>query len=214
MIMNAVSKAVASAMLGCSGILMCGCVSSSTLVDVWHDPSFTVQPLGKVLVVAVRKDSIKRRIWEDAFVGELAKHRVAAESSYDLFPGAPPDTDQIIATVNANGFDGILAILLLPTETDKRFVQGYSTQIQDVRYSPYWNRYWTFYRDIDHPGYTDSQTVDIRAIEVTTTGKGGRLIWSATSRTSDPGSVANAQRGIAGLVISELTRRSIIGSKR
>ena len=206
-------KAVIAATLGCLIIQMYGCVSSSILVDKWYDPSLKVPPLGKMLVISVRKDATKRRIWEDAFTGELAKRGVAAISSYSLFPDAPPDTDQVIATVKANGFDGILAIFRLPTETNKYFVQGYTTQIQDVRYSPYWNRYWTFYRDIVHPGYTDSQTVDIRAIDVTTTGNGGRLIWSATSRTPDPRSVTDVQRGIAGLVISELAQRSIIISK-
>jgi hypothetical protein len=192
---------------------MCGCVSSSTLVDKWYDPSLKAPPLGKMLVIAVRKDATKRRIWEDAFAGELAKHGVAATSSYSLFPDALPDTDQVIATVKANGFDGILAILRLRTETDKQYIQGYTTQIQDVRYSPYWNRYLTFYRDIVHPGYIDSQKVAMSAIDVTTTGNGGRLIWSATSRTPDPGSVTDVQRGIAGLVISELAQRSVIISK-
>ncbi len=40
------------------------------------------------------------------------------------------------------------------------------------------------------------------------------MIWSATSRTPDPGSVLDVQRGIAGLVISELTKRNIVASKR
>ena len=211
--MNSLFKAVAAATLGCLIIQICGCVSSSTLVDKWHDPSFNVTPLGKMLVIAVRKDATKRRIWEDAFASELAKHGVAATSSYGLFPDAPPDTNQVIATVKSNGFDGILAILGLQSETNKQFIKGYTTQIQDVRYSPYWDRYWTFYRDVVHPDYVDSQTVDIRAIDVTTTGNGGRLVWSATSRTPDPGSVTDAQREIAKLVISELARRSIIISK-
>jgi hypothetical protein len=211
--MNSKGKTIIAATLVCLIIQICGCVSSSTLVDKWYDPSFKVSPLGKMLVIAVRKDATKRRIWEDAFVNELAKHGVAATSSYSLFPDAPPDTNQVIAKVKDNGFDGILAILMLQTETNKQFIKGYTTQIQDVRYSPYWDRYWTFYRNVVHPDYVDSQTVDIRAIDVTTTGNGGRLIWSATSRTPDPGSVTDVQRGIAGLVISELSRRSIIGSK-
>ncbi len=211
--MNSLDKAFAATVIGCLIIQMCGCVSSSTLVDKWHDPSFKAPPLAKILVIAVRKDATKRRIWEDAFVGELAKQGVAATSSYNLFPSDPPDTNQVIASVKENGFDGILAIFRLPTETNMQFIQGYTTQTQEVRFSPYWNRYWTFYRDIVHPGYVDSQAVDIRAIDVTTTGNGGRLIWSATSRTPDPGSVIDAQRGIAGLVISELAQRRIISSK-
>lgn len=61
---------------------MCGCTSSSTLVDKWHDPSFQAPPLGNILVIAAGNDATKRRIREDAFSGELAKHDMAATSSY------------------------------------------------------------------------------------------------------------------------------------
>jgi hypothetical protein len=40
------------------------------------------------------------------------------------------------------------------------------------------------------------------------------LIWSATSKTPDPGSVADVQGGIADLVISELEQRKFIGPKK
>ncbi|MBN1547492.1 MAG: hypothetical protein JW902_12620 [Syntrophaceae bacterium] len=218
---------------------MCGC-ASSRLVDVWHDSSFQAPPLNKMLVVAVRKDATTRRIWEDAFAGELAKHGLAAVSSYSLFPDAPPDTQQVITAVSANGFDGILVVLMLPTETNSHYVQGYTTTEQDKRYSSpeeyqsvryvyqggypyanrnvryisYWQRYRTYYREIEHPGYIDSQTVDIRTIDVTTTGNDGRLIWSATSRTADPGSVTDVQRDVVGLVLSGLVQENIISPKK
>jgi hypothetical protein len=211
--MNLLGKAVAVGALGCLLSLMCGC-ASSTLVDKWHDPSFKAPPLSKMLVIAVRKEATKRRIWEDAFTGELVKHGVAATSSYSLFPDAPPDTNQVITTVQANGFDGILVVLRLPKETNTHYVQGYTTVEENVNSLSYWQRYGTYYREIEHPGYVDSQTVAICAIDVTTTGNGGRMIWSAKSRTPDPGSLPDAQRGIAGLVISELAQQSIISSQK
>jgi hypothetical protein len=215
--MNSLGKAIAAGALGCLMSQMCGYASSS-LVDIWHDPSYLAQPLGKILVVAVRKDAAKRRLWEEAFAGELAKHGVAATSAYSLFPDRPPDTNQVLATVQANGFDGILVIIRLPTETNTQHNQGYTITKQDVRnspyYGPYWQKYQTYYREIEHPGYIDTQTVDIRAIDVTTTGSGGRLIWRANSRTLDPGSVPDVQLGIASLVIAELAQRSIITSKK
>jgi hypothetical protein len=211
--MNSLLKAVAMAAFGCLISQMCGCASSN-LVDIWRDPSYQAPPLGKMLVIAAAKDATKRRIWEDAFAGGLAQHNVVATTSYTLFPDAPPDTDQVIATVQANGIDGILVILRLPTETNSQYIHGYTTIEQGERYSTYWQRYRTYYREIEHPGYIDSQTVDVRAIDVTTTGKGGRLIWSATSRTPDPGSVMDVQRGIVGLVMSDLEQRSIISSKK
>ena len=218
--MNSLMKTISVVALGFLVGQMSGCASSSpsSLIDKWHDTSFQAPPLSKMLVIAVRKDAAKRRVWEDAFSGDLAKHGVAATPSYSLFPDAPPDTNQVIATVHANGFDGILVVLRLPTETDKQYVKGYVSIEPDMRngsnYVPYWQRYWTNYLVIKHPGYVDSQTVAISAIDVTTTGNNGRLIWSATSRTSDPGSVTDVQRVIAGLVISELAKRSIISSKK
>jgi hypothetical protein len=235
--MNFIGKAVAVAALGCLISQMCGCASSS-LVDIWHDSAFQTPPLSKMMVITVRKDATKRRIWEDAFAGELAKHGVAATPSYSLFPDAPPDTNQVVETVQANGFDGILVVLSLPPETNKRYVEGYTSIEKDGRYIPpgyqrmyyvyqgypskdqkvyyvsYWQRYRTYYREIEHPGYIDSQTVDVRVIDVTTTGKDGRLIWSATSRTRDPGSVTDVQSEIVGLVLSELEQRSIINPKK
>jgi len=165
-----------------------------------------------MLVIAVRKDAAKRRIWEDAFSGELVKHGMAATSSYSLFPDAPPDTNQVVAAVQTNGFDGILAVLKLPSE-DTHYVKGYiSWKLSGVYDGPYFQRYWNAYDVVIHPGYIDTQKVAFRAIDVSTTGMTGRMIWSATSRTADPDSVQDLQRGIAGLVRSELARENIISS--
>jgi hypothetical protein len=217
--------------------LMC-CCTSSRLVDIWNDPVYQVLPLRKMMVIAVRKDATNRRIWEDAFSSELAKHDMAATSSYRIFPNAPPDTNQVIASVESDGFDGILIILNLPSDTTSYHVNGYKTiensnyfplnlnqkahyvyreypfTDQDVHYISYWQRYRTCYREIEHPGYIDTTTTDVRAIDVTTTGKNGRLIWSATCRTPDPRSVMDVQISIARLVLKELTMRNIAGSRK
>jgi hypothetical protein len=207
--MNSFGKAVTLMAFGCLISILFGC-APSRLVDIWHDPSFQAPLLGKMLVVAVRKDATQRRIWEDAFAGELVKHGIVATSSYTLFPDAPPDTSRVITTVQANGFDGVLVILKLPTERIKQ----YPSVEQDVNYTSYWQRYLTYYRDIDNPAYIDSQSVDIRKFDVTKTGSNGRLIWSATSRTPDPGTVSDVQQGIAGLVIADLAKQRIINSKK
>jgi hypothetical protein len=186
----------------------------STLMSVWHDPSLHQPKLGKMLVVAVRKDAVKRRIWEDAFAGQLKLHGVTAISSYTLFPDTLPDSGRINAAVQGSGFDGILAILRLPNETTTEVVQGYTTTEQNVRYSTYWERYMTYYTEIDHPGFIDSQTVAVRAIDIATTGKGGHMIWSAISRTPDPRNVTDLQSGVAGLVTDNLAKQGIIGSKK
>jgi hypothetical protein len=204
---NPLLRAIVVLVFACFLSLMSGC-ASSILVDVWHDSSYQAPSTGKMLVIAMRKDAAKRRLWEDAFSDALVKRGVAATSSYSLFACAPPDTQQVIATVQANGFDAVLVVLKLPTERMKKP----TSEEQNVNYTSYWQRYLTYYRDLDHPGYNDSQSVDMRAIDVTATGSGGKLIWSAKSRTPDPGSVQEAQRGIAGRVISDLAKHHIIST--
>ena len=135
-------------------------VAKHTIFSVsWGDP-----------VIAIRKNAIQRRIWEDAFAIELEKYAAKATPSYTLFPDAPPDTGRVIAAVQANGFDGILVILRLPSEKDLQYIHGNISSEQDRRYNFYWQRYWSYYREIEHSGYLDSQTVAISAIDVATTG--------------------------------------------
>jgi hypothetical protein len=213
-LMNSLVKIIIMTAIGFLMSQLFGCASSSNLVDVWHNTSFQAPALGKVLVIDVRRDATKRRIWEDAFSDELVKHGVIATPSYSLFPDAPPDTAQVLAAVQTNGFDGILVVLRLPTQTKTHYVQGYTTIDQSVGDYSYWHRYGSYYQETEHPGHIDSQKVDIREIDVTATGNGGHLIWSATSKTPDPGSVIDVQEKIVGLVLSDLAKQRIIDTKK
>jgi hypothetical protein len=180
------------------------------LVDEWNDPSFHESPLKKILIIAIRKNPIQRRIWEDAFVGELSKKGVMSTSSYKLFPNALPDTDQVIETVQKNGFDGILVTRILQKETETHYVESYVTSESKLRYNPFRNSYSTYYRNVEHPGYVDSSIVDRRGIEVWIIRDKERIIWGATSNTPEGNSLEAVKNNIVDLVIPELLRYGII----
>jgi hypothetical protein len=193
----------------CLMILMESC-SSSQLVDVWNDPTYHESPLQKVLIIAVRKNSVQRRIWEDAFVAELSKHSVDATSSYHLFPDALPDTNQVSQTIQEKGFDGVLVIRHLPTETKTNYVPGYTASVPIQRYNVFRKKYDSYFLDVQHPGYVDSSIVYRRAIDVWVVRNDERMIWSATSNSPDRNTVKAVQNDIADLVIPELARNVII----
>ncbi|MCX6175562.1 MAG: hypothetical protein NTZ27_12485 [Ignavibacteriales bacterium] len=209
--MKLYKKFMMAAVLCCLMILLESC-SSSSLVDVWNDPTYHESPLKKILIIAIRKDPVQRRIWEDAFVGELSKHGVQSTSSYHLFPDVLPDTNQIIQTVQEKGFDGILVTRLLLAETETHYVQSYVTTEQISRYNIFRKRYDTYYHNIQHPGYVESQIIDRRAIDVWVIRNEERMIWSATSNSPERNTVEDVQNDIAELVIPELTRNAIIKS--
>jgi hypothetical protein len=199
--------------LGCFVALMVGC-STTRLVNIWSDPSFQAPALHKMLVIGVGKNSVQRRIWEDAFSVELGNHGVLATPSYRLFPDAVPDTLQASQSVQSNGFEGVLVIRRRPPETQTQYLTGYVTTEQHTRYDRRLENFVTYYRDVEHAGYIDSQKVDIRVIDVWATKNEGQMIWSATSKTPEPNSMETVRPEIVDLVISALTERGIIASER
>jgi len=199
--------------LCCFFVLMAGCASSE-LVDIWSDSSFQPPSLNRILVISVSKNSVHRRIWEDAYSTELAKHNVAAIPSYRLFPDAVPDTNQVIQIVQKNGFDGILITHRLPSETNPQYVQGYVGREPYTRYVSRRYGFLPYYRNVWHAGYVDSQKVDIRAIDVWATKNENKLIWSAISETPEPNSIQEVRPEIVKLVMSELTKQRIVGSEQ
>lgn len=193
----------------CCFMLFAGCASSE-LVDIWSDASVQPSSLNKMLVISIGKNPVKRRIWEDAFSVELAKHNIVAMPSYRSFPDAVPDTAQIIDLVRTNGFDGVLVVRWLPPEMHTHYMQGEVTRDYDQRYDRGNDGFITYYRFIQHAGTIDSQKVTIRAFDVWATKDAGRLIWSATSKTPEPNSMEEVRPEIVKLVTSELTDRGII----
>ena len=193
--------------------LMAGCTSSQ-LVDIWSDSSFQAPPLNKILVISIGKNPVQRRLWEDAFSIELAKHAVAATPSYRLFPDAAPDTDQVSQIVRSDSFDGVLVTRRLPSETKTQYLEAYITQEPEMRYDRRRDRFVTYYQDLDHAGRVDSQKVDIRSFDVWTTKNAGQMIWSATSTTPEPNLGQEVRPEIVMLVMSELEQQRMIAYER
>lgn len=211
--MRMLQKIITAVVLFIAIALLEGC-SSSVLVDVWKDATFKEAPLGKIFVIGLRKDRVQRRIWEDAFVIELGKEGVNATASYHLFPEFLPDTNQVIQVIQDKGYDGVLITRLLYAETQTQYVQGYDTQEPVYRYNKFRNRYDTYYRTVQHPGYEESVVIDRRSIDVWVIRDEERLIWSATSKTPERSTIEAVQEEVANLVIPELSKNAIIKTRK
>ena len=190
-------------------VLLPGC-STSVLVNQWNDASYNGPALTNVLVVAVRKDPVRRRVWEDAFIGELAGHGVHAAQSYRLFPDALPDSSQMAGAVAKYSFDGIIITRRLPRSTNTHYVNGYVSRESETKFSKRKQRFFTYYRDVEHAGYVDTQKVANRSIEVWSTDSNSRMIWSAVSETPEPATAEAVHRDIVNLVTGDLARKNIL----
>jgi hypothetical protein len=190
-----------------------GC-SSSRLTNEWRDPEFKNTPMTNMLIVAAKKTPVNRRIWEDEMVAELSAQGVTATPSYRLYTDSIPDPDQVATSVRENKFDGVLFIRKIPTELTAYYVPGPVKNEQFTRYNEHTQTYFSFYRDVQQSGTTDTSRVVRHEISVfTTQQEGGRLVWAGTGEMLDPTSREDVTLEVSGLIVPELVRQGIIPGK-
>ena len=208
-----VSVFAAMALVGVT-VTLIGCGAPISLVNMWKDPGYTAGPMRNLMVIAIKKDPIMRRLWEDQLAAEMAPRGVTVTPSYRLFPDALPDTLQVIETVRAQKFDGVLTVRNLGTTTVTNYVPGYVTTEPVTAYSYTWPYgYHSYYREVYQPGYTEVQDVARHEIHLWTTTEGGRIVWAGTGQVIDPSSIDDVHEEIAELVIPELEKQNLIPKK-
>ncbi len=200
--------AVQAAFLGCV-LLLAGC-SSSGLVNMWRDSSYSGPPMKSMLVIVIKKNNANRRIWEDGFVAGFAKYGVKATPSYQIFNNAIPDTQAVIEVVKANKYEGVLVARRISTDTIARYVPGYTTAEPVTRYNGWSNMYYMHYREVEYPGYTETQQLVRQEVNVWSTDGEGSLVWTGTGEFVDPSSSSAMNKEVAEMVLPELAKANII----
>lgn len=197
----------------CALVLLSSGCSSSRLTDEWRDPSFRDAPMRNILIVCMKKNSVRRRLWEDGLVAELSDHGVVSMPSYRLFGDALPDTDQIDDAIREKDYDGVLIVTRLQTQTTSRYIPGDVRTVPATRFDRLSRSYYTVYRQVQDSGYVETDKLVRHEIDVWTTAGGGRMIWSGTGEILDPGSGQDIRTEITGLIVPELARQGIISDK-
>ena len=189
-----------------------GCAAQSEMSDLWRDPSFTSGPVHNVLVVALRKDPVRRRMWEDAFANELGARGLHATSSYHRFPEAPPDTQEVIEAVRTDGYDALLVSVRLPDETTSTYVPG-TMRRESVTVQDFYGGFHAYWRDVQAPGHTETDEIRQFQTEVWATGGDGRLVWSGTLRTLESVTNHSVERAVSGSIVPELEKQGLVPRK-
>jgi len=190
--------------------LVMGCAAQSQMTDVWREPSIAANPIHNVLVVGLRKDPVRRRLWEDALVAGLRARGVTATPSYQQFAAAPPDTEQVIAAVRSTAYDAVVTSVRLPDEVVSQYIPG-ETRVQEVRTRDYYGSFHRNWVNVQDPGYTETDVVVQVQTDVWATRPApGRLVWSGTLRTLE--SVNNAAIGeiVSRKIMPELEKHQMV----
>ena len=195
------------------GVVAIGGCGSTQQANLWVDPSYNAAPMKTILVIAMRKDQLRRRIWEDAIVTALGsrKHSGAvAVASYQLFPNDVPDTLAVRLKTKEEGFDGVLLVAKAQRDTFTNDVPGYTASEPVTTYSRRWNAYVTRYEDVYHPGCAETETTVSVRTDLSVPQEDGKLVWSVTSQSVDPTSGDQFRNSVAGRVASQSKKERFI----
>lgn len=161
-------------------ILLTGC-SSTQIKSVWKDPAYTGRPQ-RVMVIAVSKEPITRRIVEDEFVLQLKTRGLDAIASYTVLADKSQSDQAVIAKmVDQLGTDSVLISRLV----SKRSVRVYYPATVSHR-PPHYGKWHDYYRDgyemINTPGY--STKLEFALMETNLyDARSENLLWAATTET-------------------------------
>lgn len=165
---------------GLMAILLSACATTQIKL-VWKDPSYLAHP-NRVMVIAVAREPIYRRIFEDEFVLQLKARGTDAIASYTILPDRSQDDQAVIAKmVEQLGADTVLISRLV----SKRSVRVYYPAA--VSHRPHYYGKWPdYYRQgyemIDAPGYTTEYEYALMETNLYDT-RNDNLIWAATTET-------------------------------
>lgn len=192
--------AFAAALSGCG---------SSKLVTQWSDSQVKGAPMRDVLVIAVKNDPIRRRVWEDAFATALAERGAKATPSHQYFPNSLPDTSAVVARVAEMGYDGVVVVRTTNRDNQTNYVPPTTTMEPVTRWDRFAQTYVTYYREVSTPGYVEQQEVVGSEITVWRAGEGGRMVWSGLTETVDPSSPGEFSKELSKLVVPELVKAGL-----
>lgn len=195
-----------------ASVIAFGCGGPQTSVTQTWKASGADAPasMRSVLVFAARMDETNRRAFEDAFVARLGEHGVAARPSYALFPGPPPDREAARAVAERERIEGILVATNKGTEQVATYVPGSYN-------GDFWGGYYGGPMGMGtySPGYV--MTTEVSSLEMTlwdARTPGGRLVWSAATRTTEASQEGKLPKSVAEEVVPELADARLIPSAR
>jgi hypothetical protein len=177
------------------GFIICAlfaCSSPTQITNTWRDPNVTISnpKLHKVVVAALIYDQGVRRTVEDYMVSLYPG--VAMQSYLIMGDSLIRDENGESQRLKDQGYDGIVIMKQVTENTSQHYVPG-----QMPSYYTTWGGYWgngwgggpgwgaTYYNP-GTPGYVQTNRtwiVQVNVYSLTT----NQLIWSANTRTTNPG---------------------------
>lgn len=171
-------------------LLLCGCAAG--YVATWKDPAAEpVQFRGaKVAAVVMMKDEASRRVAEDTLAAEITAHGADGVPMYRLLPGVEPSREpETRAALEREGVLGVVVMRPVSSEQSMRVVPDAPLAMP---YRRYWGGYFGYGWGAPWPWAFGVRPQEVEVDTVVSVEtlvyslRQNRLLWSGTSKTTNP----------------------------
>lgn len=200
----------ATALLFAAGAILADGCASTTITNVWHDPSFTGAPFKNVLVMGISDGTGARRIFEDEFAAKLKSVGVTAIPSYTLIPqDGPADRATLDAAIAKAAAQGVLVTRLLRVERRTQFSPGFVGPVPAFGhrrdFHGYYSSMWVHYSPPQRHDF------EIAVLETNLwRAEKGELVWSGMTESFASSDVRRATREFSNVIIKALRIQKLI----
>jgi hypothetical protein len=194
--------------LAAVALLMLGACASTTLQSAWYDTSYADGAFKRILIVGLGPNTTDTRVFEDIFAQRLSAAGTPGVPGYQFLGGdARASEAGWDAGIARSGADGLLLVRVLGVDTK---TQVFTTMVPASAYYGFGYGGWAAPGMVAVPQVTqyDVATVEARLFDV----RSKRVVWSATTQTFQPSTVAKETPGFADLVIKQLAARGLIAA--
>lgn len=208
-------------------ILLLGCSASNNITDSWKEPQLEARKFNKLAVLVMSPDLSKRTVAEYA-VYDVFKEKYRMIPTFDIFPFAgqineltKDKTEEEVGAIiqrkiEEHSIDGLLIIVVLSEQKERRYVPGSSVSISvpNVAYSPvYGQPYYSYFSGVsatvwDSGYYSTYSTFFIESNLYDT--KSGNLIYTAQSKISDPESIGKESTKLGQSLFYDIQKKGVI----
>ena len=195
-------------------LLLSGC-SSTKIRESWEAKDADEPPAQRILLVAMIKDPVTRRYFEQHFVEEGRKEGIDIIPSTDYSPNATDldEKQEIMDLVKKTGVDGVLLAQIKGVDKEYKNVPSRMDWYPDAFSSTsFHDYYYTSYRAIYRPGYIGSDNYFNMHFRYFST-HSGKMLWAGNIVTKNPRSVTGTIAQIADEVLSDLTGTGLVNAK-
>ena len=204
-----------------TALILVSCASSQ-IIESWHEPGVVRGSVQRIIVVAVMKDEMRRRVWEDLFIKNLSQKGVTVIPSYRIFPKSAPKEADLRDYVKDNTYAGILIVKKSGERKENYMVPGTSTVRVDSypattggrygSYGPYWGYYGQSYVVEQTPAHMETELIisyEASLWDASREGDGS-LLWKGKSESVDPSSRQVMTEDLAEIFVARLQADGII----